>query len=114
MSEQEFNKIFATNLQRYMDDYDMNRTELAKRLGVSTVTVYNWLNGIKAIRMPKVDQICELFHCNRSDLIVENVNDDDISDMFNKLDNSDKEAVRNMMRGLLSADKYKKEKAFVS
>lgn len=44
---------------------------MAKKLGVGTTSVYNWCNGIKTPRMDKVDAMCNLFHCNRSDLMEE-------------------------------------------
>jgi transcriptional regulator with XRE-family HTH domain len=47
----------------------MTQAELAKRLGVGTTSVYNWCNGLKTPRMDKVDAMCEIFHCNRSDLM---------------------------------------------
>ncbi|MCD8207608.1 MAG: helix-turn-helix domain-containing protein [Bacteroidales bacterium] len=71
MSEKEFNEIFSERLKYYMDRYEMTQVELAKRLGVSTSTTYYWLNGIKTPRMDKVDEMCRIFHCKRSDLTAE-------------------------------------------
>ena len=71
MSENEFNKIFSINLRRYLDLHGMSQVELAKRLNVGTTSVYNWCNGIKTPRMNKVDEMCRIFSCKRSDLIVE-------------------------------------------
>ena len=47
----------------------MTQAELAKRLNVGTTSVYNWCNGIKSPRMDKVDAMCELFNCKRSNLM---------------------------------------------
>lgn len=58
----------------------MTQVELAKKLGVGTTSVYNWCNGIKTPRMNKVDAMCDLFHCRRSDLIEEK----DISSLTRK------------------------------
>lgn len=69
MSEQEFNAIFSKRLRYYLNKYEMTQVELAKKLGVGTTSVYNWCNGIKTPRMDKVDSMCELFHCKRSDLM---------------------------------------------
>ena len=69
MPEQEFNAIFSKRLRYYLNKFNMTQAELAKRLGVGTTSVYNWCNGIKTPRMDKVDAMCDLFHCNRSDLI---------------------------------------------
>lgn len=71
MPEQEFNTIFSKRLRYYLNKNDMTQVELAKKLGVGTTSVYNWCNGIKTPRMDKVDAMCNLFHCSRSDLIVE-------------------------------------------
>lgn len=71
MPEQEFNAVFSKRLRHYLSEYDMTQVELAKKLGVGTTSVYNWCNGIKTPRMDKVDAMCDLFHCNRSDLIEE-------------------------------------------
>lgn len=71
MSEQEFNAVFSKRLRYYLSKYNMTQIELAKKLGVGTTSVYNWCNGIKTPRMDKVDAMCDLFHCKRSDLISE-------------------------------------------
>lgn len=73
MPEQEFNAIFSKRLRYYLKEYEITQVELARKLGVGTTSVYNWCNGIKTPRMDKVDAMCELFHCNRSDLISEKV-----------------------------------------
>ena len=69
MPEQEFNVIFSKRLRYYLNKFDMTQAELAKKIGVGTTSVYNWCNGIKTPRMDKVDAMCDLFHCNSSDLI---------------------------------------------
>ena len=69
MSEREFNEIFSERLRHYLNEYEMTQLELSKRLGVGTTSVYNWINGIKTPRMDKVDAMCKIFHCNRSDLM---------------------------------------------
>lgn len=71
MSEQEFNAIFSKRLRYYLNQCNMTQLELSKRLGVGTTSVYNWCNGIKTPRMDKVDAMCSIFGCKRSDLISE-------------------------------------------
>lgn len=71
MSEKEFNEVFSRRLRFYLDKFDMTQNELAKRLGVGTTSVYNWCNGIKTPRMDKVDSMCKIFNCKRSDLMEE-------------------------------------------
>ena len=69
MSVEEFKAIFSKRLRYYLNKYNMTQLELSKRLGVGTTSVYNWCNGIKTPRMDKVDSMCKIFNCNRSDLI---------------------------------------------
>lgn len=71
MSEQEFNIVFSKRLKHYLQEYEMTQTELASRLKVSSQSVTNWCKGTKSPRMDKVDAMCEIFHCNRSDLMEE-------------------------------------------
>ena len=77
MPEQEFNTVFSKRLRYYLNMYGITQAELAKKLGVGTTSVYNWCNGIKTPRMDKVDAMCDLFHCNRSDLIEDKLEDSD-------------------------------------
>lgn len=69
MSEAEFNKVFSKRLNYYLNKYQMTQFELSKRLGVGTTSVSNWCRGIKAPRMDKIDAMCGIFHCRRSDLM---------------------------------------------
>ena len=71
MSDKDFKVIFSTNLKRFLQEKEMTQGQLAELLGVGTTSVYNWANGIKIPRMDKVDAMCKIFRCNRSDLIEE-------------------------------------------
>ena len=69
MSEQGFNAIFSKKLKFYINKNDMTQAELAKRLGVSAQSVTSWCKGDKSPRMDKVDAMCRIFKCRRSDLM---------------------------------------------
>lgn len=69
MLERDFNQIFSERLRYYLSKHEMTQLELSKRLGVGTTSVYNWCNGIKTPRMDKVDAMCKIFDCKRSDLM---------------------------------------------
>ena len=71
MAELRGDEIFANNLKRMLFEHRKTATELAKSIGVTKVTVSEWVNGKKQPRMEKVDKICEFFNCSRSDLIDE-------------------------------------------
>lgn len=66
-----FNEIFSSNLKRYMNIYRLTQTDLAKRLKVSPQAVSYWCSGDKAPKIEKIDAMCTIFHCKRSDLMEE-------------------------------------------
>ena len=63
----EYNVAFAKRLRYFLERDNMNQIELAKKLNVSPQSVTNWVNAIKTPRMDKVDAMCDIFHCRRSD-----------------------------------------------
>ena len=79
--EKDFNAIFSKRLRYYIDKYELTQSELAERLGVSAQSVSNWCKGTKSPRMDKVDAMCQIFHCRRSDLIEEK-NDSDTDNRY--------------------------------
>lgn len=71
MNESDFNKVFSARLRHYLSINNMSQLDLSKRLGVGTTSVSNWCTGLKSPRMDKVDAMCRIFHCRRSDLMEE-------------------------------------------
>ena len=71
IDEKTFNSIFAKNLRHYLEISQMSQVDLSKKLNVGTTSVYNWCAGIKIPRMDKVDKMCQIFGCKRSDLITD-------------------------------------------
>ncbi len=69
MPEEQFNKIFSTNLNYFLNLNSKNQLDLANYVGVSATSVSNWCKGTKTPRMDKVDLICEYFKIKRSDLM---------------------------------------------
>ncbi len=73
MSDKEFerkvNEQFAKNLCYFLDKFQYTQAEFAKKMNVSTATISNWCKGIKSPRMDKIDRMCAIFNCYRSDLI---------------------------------------------
>lgn len=69
MSEQEINRIIAENIVRYMEQKGLTQADVAEYCGVSQASVSNWCKGVKMPRMDKIDKLCELFGCSRSDLL---------------------------------------------
>lgn len=69
MSEQEINRIIAENIVRYMEKKGLTQVDVAEHMGVSQATVSNWCKAVKMPRMDKIDRLCELFGCSRTDLL---------------------------------------------
>lgn len=69
MSEKDFNALFSKNLKNLMYSNNISQAELARKLNVSSAAVNTWCRGLKVPRMDKVDAMCSLFRCSRSDLI---------------------------------------------
>ena len=76
--ENNFNSLFAKNLRFFLEKNNMTQLELSKKLNVGTTSVYNWCNGIKTPRMDKVDKMCQIFGCRRSDLITDSYVSNDV------------------------------------
>ncbi len=69
MPEKEFNEVFSRRLRYYLEKNNMTQKDLANALGVGQTAVSDWINGRKSPRMSKVDAMCDLFGCTRSDLV---------------------------------------------
>ena len=67
-----FNEMFSERLRLYMEYAKMTQKELAKRMETSEATVSYWIKGLKVPRADKVDKLCEIFNCKRSDLVDSN------------------------------------------
>lgn len=61
--------IFASNLKRYMEEYQKSRNDISDALGISYFTVSDWVNGKKYPRMDKVEMLANYFGIQKSDLI---------------------------------------------
>ena len=61
--------VFATNLNRYMQERNVTRNDLSEAIGVSYFTVTDWVKGKKYPRMDKVELLAQYFCVNKSDLI---------------------------------------------
>jgi transcriptional regulator with XRE-family HTH domain len=69
MTEKAFNLIFSKNLRGMLSDRAMTQKELARLLKVSETSISSWCRGEKSPRMNKVDAMCKIFGCSRSDLM---------------------------------------------
>lgn len=62
-------KVFSENLEYYLNKYDMQKKELAQKIGVGQSTVTDWSKARAYPRMDKVQKIAEVFGIEMSDLV---------------------------------------------
>lgn len=62
-------EIMARNIRFFMDKYDITRNALCEHLGVSYMTVSDWLNAKKYPRIDKIEKMAQLFHVPKSSLV---------------------------------------------
>lgn len=62
-------KIFAQNLNYYMDRHGKTQTNLIDDLGINKSTLSTWCNGLKMPRMGAIQRLADYFGIRKSDLI---------------------------------------------
>lgn len=63
---------FAKNLKKLREDKNVTKTELARRVGVSDVTIGYWETGKTEPRMGKIEMIANVLGVTTDDLLFEN------------------------------------------
>ena len=69
MNMKEFKRKFAKVLSDRMWDLGMNQSELAKKIGVSQVTIGTWVNRKSTPRAWLIPKLAKVLDCTVSDLI---------------------------------------------
>ena len=69
MSNEEQAKIFASNLNYFLELNDMTQVEAAEKIGVSQQRFNTWAQGKAFPRMDMVQKLADLFNIKKSDLI---------------------------------------------
>ena len=67
--DENYRRIFARNLNRFLEINGKNQADIATLLNVSQAAVSNWCKGIKMPRMGKVQALADYFGVNKSDLL---------------------------------------------
>ena len=69
MSDLGNKKVFAKNLQKYMDLFNLTRKDLSININVPYSTISDWLNAKKYPRIDKIELLSHIFSIEKSDLI---------------------------------------------
>ena len=67
--DENYRRIFARNLNRFLKINEKNQADIAMLLNVSQAAVSTWCTGIKLPRMDKVHALAYYFGINKSDLL---------------------------------------------
>lgn len=67
--DENYRRIFARNLNKFLEINGKNQADIATLLNVSQAAVSNWCKGIKIPRMGKVQALADYFGINKSDLL---------------------------------------------
>ena len=67
--DENYRRIFARNLNRFLKINEKNQADIAMLLNVSQAAVSTWCTGIKLPRMYKVQSLADYFCINKSDLL---------------------------------------------
>lgn len=68
-STTEISNTIANNINRLLAYNKITRSELAKRLDVSSAAVGYWCIGKKIPRMDKIDMMCDIFNVSRHEIL---------------------------------------------
>ena len=69
MTETAWRRMFGFRLRRYMHEFNMSQSELAKKIFVTRGTVNNYLSGRVTPSIKALVNMSIVFCCNVSDLI---------------------------------------------
>lgn len=64
-------EILGENLNNLLDRKKIDQKVLAEKVGVSEMTVSNWVRGLKYPRIDKIQAMADFFNIKKSDLIEE-------------------------------------------
>ena len=69
MSDEDYRRIFARDLSRYMELCNKKQADIINDLGINKSAVSTWINGTRMPRMDKVQALADYFGINKSDLL---------------------------------------------
>ncbi len=67
----------AYNIKRLRESHDLTQTEFGEIAGVTDKAVSSWETGAKTPRMGAIQKIADYFHINKSDIIEDELYDND-------------------------------------
>lgn len=68
-------KLFVNNLNRCMNEHGIKQSDIVERLGVSSATASDWVNGVKYPRVDAMQALADLLDVPMGELTAEYKND---------------------------------------
>ena len=69
MSDEDYRRIFARNLNKYMEICNKKQADIINDLGINKSAISTWINGTRMPRMDKVQALADYLGINKSDLL---------------------------------------------
>lgn len=69
MSDEDYRRIFAKKLNKYMEIFNKKQADIINDLGINKSAISTWINGTRMPRMDKVQALADYFGINKSDLL---------------------------------------------
>lgn len=67
--DEELRRIFAKNLNDFLELNGYTQADMARHMLVSTTTAAKWCTGQTMPRIDKIQALCDWFDCNKTDLL---------------------------------------------
>lgn len=111
MSDEQQKRIFAANLNRYIEESGKRQIEVAEDLSISPQLLNTWTQGKAIPRMGKIQRLADYFGIYKSDLLEDhdvspNEEEQRLLALFRKLDPADQEEVVRFVDFKAAAPKY--------
>lgn len=71
MNDKDIRQIFSHNLRGRLELKNKSQADLARAVGVSQVSVSNWVNGEILPRPKMIEKICNYLQCSADDLLTD-------------------------------------------
>ena len=78
-------QILGRNLRKYVDQSGKLGKDIASAIGVAPATFSEWMNGKKYPRIDKIEMLADYFHIQKSDLIEDKGDQEELQFMYSQL-----------------------------
>lgn len=107
------NTIIAENIRNLIYRSGHTQNEIADYLGINPKTFSTYVTGRNNPPFANLKKVADYFHVSVEELVTDNLVKENprkaFSDLFEMLDESDRECIIYQIKGILMSDKYSKK-----